>query len=129
MVDELEPYYQQIAESIESSIPDEWATARMEAVFFSGSSTYEGEYRRQSNGALRPFPTSREGERAFREIRRIFKLAGKAVWGRACFDLTRDGKFQMKWSYENCDENGDTIFDEEQEARRQEDRRARFATN
>jgi len=33
----------------------------------------------------------------------------------------------MKWGYENCDENGDTIWNEENWRRRQEERQQRLS--
>jgi hypothetical protein len=75
---------------------------------------------------LRDFGTIVRGERAFRELRRKFKETGKPLWGQASFELHSDGKFKMKWGYDNCDENGDTIFNEEEELKRSEERRKRL---
>ena len=44
-------------------------TAKMEAIFYADSSTYFGEYTRKSDGRPVDFGTTRNGERAFREIR------------------------------------------------------------
>ena len=128
MIDGIELLYQQIAESIEEAIPEEWTTAKMEALFYPGSSTYFGEYRRKADGKCRDFGTTRAGERAFRELRRTFRDAGKPLWGQACFELHSDGKFNMQWGYDNCDENGDMIFNEEQEIARHEERHKRLTS-
>jgi hypothetical protein len=128
MLDGIEMLYQEIAESIQGAIPEEWTRARMDVIFYSDGSTYEGEYIRKADGKLRGFATSPSGERAFRELRRMFKESDKALWGQASFELHPDGKFKMKWGYDNCDENGDTIFNEEEELRRCEERRKRLTS-
>lgn len=128
MIDGIELLYQQIAESIEEAIPDEWTTARMEAAFFSESSKYMGEYTRESDGVARDFPTSFEAARAFREIRKRFKEAGKPLWGRAIFEMDSQGKFKMHWDYDNCDEEGNAIFDEEEELKKAEERHRRLTS-
>ncbi len=129
MISGIEPLYQQIAESIQEAIPEEWATAKMEAIFYPGSSTYFGEYTRLADGRLRDFGTSRSGEQAFREIRKKFKEAGKKPWGQVAFELHSDGRFNMKLGYDGCDENGDTIFNEEEERKRHEERRNRLTSD
>lgn len=126
MIEGIERFYQQIADSIQDAIPEEWDAAKMEAIFFPGSSTYFGEYVRKADGKARDFPTSPAAESAFREIRRGFKKAGKKAWGQATFELYPDGRFNMAWGYENCNENGDTRFDEKEEMRRHEARRKRL---
>lgn len=126
MIDGIEPLYQVIAESIQQAIPEEWSTAVMEVIFHPQHSIYIGEYTRKADGIPRDFGTSQNANRAFREIRRKFKEAGKPLWGRAWFELHPDGKFNMKWGYDNCDENGDTPFNEEEEVKRHEERRIRL---
>jgi|SRR5271157_3578627 len=128
MIDGIEAIYQQIAESIQEAIAEEWSTAMMEAIFYNNSSTYFGEYTRKADGKLRDFGTTRSGERAFREARRRFRDAGNKPWGRATFELFPDGKFIMKLGYDGCDENGDTVFDEVEELRRHEERRNRLTS-
>src|SRR5437016_2475189 len=107
MIDGIEPLYQEIAESMVNAIPEDWSTAKFEAILYSGSSTYEAEYTRKTDGVVRGFQPADGGSRAFRQIRKMFEEAGKPLWGRACFELHSDGRFNMKWGYDNCDENGD----------------------
>ena len=126
MIPGIEPLYQQIAESIENAIPEDWNTAKMDAVFFPDSSQYRGEYTRASDGVARSFTTTLAGERAFREIRKLFKESDQPMWGRASFELQSKGKFNMKWGYDDCDENGFARFDEEEELRRSEERHQRL---
>jgi hypothetical protein len=121
MIDGIEQYYREIAESMSSAIPEEFSTAKFEAIFYEGSSHYEAEYRRKSDGVARAFQPADGGDRAFRQLRKKFKEAGKPVWGQATFELQSDGRFNMKWGYENCDENGNTRFDEEKELRRSQE--------
>ena len=126
MIDGIEPFYRQIADSIQAAIPEEWNSAKMEAIFYSGHSQYLGEYTRKSDGRSRSFATGRNGEGAFREIRRKFKEAGKPLWGSACFEIESCGKFNLGFCYENCDEQGNTYFDEDEEVRRGEERDRRL---
>jgi len=126
MIDGIEPLYLVIAESIPQAIPEEWSTATMEVIFYPHSSTYVGEYTRKADGVPRDFETSHSAQRAFREIRKKFKEAGKPLWGRAWFELQPDGRFNMKWGYDNCDENGDTRFDKKEEFKRHEERHRRL---
>jgi hypothetical protein len=126
MIPGLEPLYQQIAESIENAIPEDWNTAKMDAVFFPDGSQYTGEYTRASDGVARGFATALAGERAFREIRKLFEESDQPTWGRASFELQSNGTFNMKWGYDDCDGNGFARFVEEQELRRSEERRQRL---
>lgn len=127
MIEGVEPLYQAIAESIQETIDDDWSSAIMEAIFYSESSTYIGEYTRSVDGKARSFPTSGKGSRAFRALRERFREEGKPLWGRARFDLRPDGTFDIQWIYDNCDENGDTIFDPEQERKESDARYARLS--
>ncbi|MBL8816783.1 MAG: hypothetical protein JNL58_12185 [Planctomyces sp.] len=58
----------------------------------------------------------------------LFKGAGKPLWGRASFELTSNGKFNMKWGYEDCDNDGYAIFDEAIELRKSEERHRRLTS-
>jgi hypothetical protein len=127
MIPSIEAIYQQIAESIVEAINEPWSKAKVEAIFFADSITFEAEYTRIAGGVA-SFPTLLKGDRAFRELRNKFKAAGKPVWGQACFELEANGKFDMKWGYDNCDENGNTVFDEDEWARRHEERRVRLSS-
>jgi hypothetical protein len=126
MIEGIEPLYLEIAQSMVDAIPEEWSSARFEAIFFSGSSIYEAEYTRRSDGVVLSFQPTSAGSRALRQLRKKFKEAGKRLWGQARFELRPDGKFNMQWGYENCDDNGDTRFDEEAELQRSEQRRLRL---
>jgi hypothetical protein len=128
MIEGIEPFYQQIAESIQEAIPEEWTTARMDVLFYADGESYEGEYTRTADGKAVDFATTRKAERAFRGLRNKFKEAGKPLWGQASFELDSDGKFHMQWGYDNCDENGNTIFNEEEELKRREARRKRLTS-
>jgi hypothetical protein len=122
----LEALYQEIADAMKEAIPEEWSTARIEAIFYPECIQYDGEYTRKADGALRSFCTNERGERAFEELRNKFQEAGEPLWGQARFELRADGKFTMKWGYDNCDENGDTRFDVDELLKRAEDRHKRL---
>jgi len=126
MIEGIEGLYQQIADSIVEAIHEPWSVAKVEAIFYPDSITFEAEYVRQAGG-LASFATTLGGDRAFRELRKKFKEAGQPVWGQACFELRADGSFDMKWGYDNCDDNGDTIFDEVEWSRRHDERHKRIA--
>ncbi len=128
MIDGLEPLFQQIADSMMLAIPEEWATARFEAIFFPDGSTYEAEYTRGTDKRARSFQPASGGSHAFRQLREVFRASGKPLWGRACLELNSDGSFNMTWGYDNCDENGDSHFNEEQELRRHQERHKRLSS-
>lgn len=98
----------------------------MDAIFYDDSILYLGEYVSKADGLLRGFETGRDGERAFKELRKRFKEARQPLWGQASFELQSDGTFNMKWGYENCDEHGNTKFDEKEYHRIHEERRRRL---
>jgi hypothetical protein len=125
MIDGIEAIYQRIADARVKAIPLRWVSARSEATFFSDSIDFSGEYI-PTKGSPRSFKVGREITNAFEELRQRFKEAGKPLWGQAIFELQSDGKFNMKWGYDNCDENGDTIWNQEKWSRLQEERRLRL---
>jgi|GEM_PF-3459289 hypothetical protein len=128
MMEGIDQRYETIASSIRESISEAWKNATMEAVFYPNAIQYTGEYTRASDGVARSFATDRRSQRAFREIRQLFKEAAKPLWGRAIFELTSDGKFNMTWVYEGCDKEGNAIFDEEIEAQKHEERHRRLTS-
>ena len=125
MIPGIETFYDRIAYSIQGAIDENWTTATMDAIFFDDSITFFGEYT-TSDGRVMGFGTTRDGQRAFQELRQKFADSGKPLWGQATFEMNAEGKFTMNWGYENCDENGDTIFDEEREHQREDNRRKRL---
>jgi hypothetical protein len=126
MIDGIEILYQQIADSIVEAVREPWTIAIIEAIFYSDSITWETEYNREGGG-LASFAMPSRANSAFREIRRKFKEAGLPVWGQARFELNAGGKFKMTWGYDNCDKNGDTIFDEAEWSRRHDERTKRLS--
>ena len=125
MIDGIEDYYHRIADFITSAIDEPWKTAKLEAVFYEGSSTYLGEYTRPE-GSDCSFAVGMEGGRIFRQLRKEFESSGKPRWGQALFTLEESGSFKLEWGYDNCDENGYTIFDEELERQNSLDRTDRL---
>src|SRR4051794_13841655 len=125
MIEGIEPLYQRIAASIVEAIPQPWSSAQVNAIFYSDSIDFEAEYT-AADGGIGTFATTLDGDRAFRELRRKFKEAGKPLWGQALFVLQADGKFKMTFGYENCDEQGNTIFDADEWRRRFKERHKRL---
>lgn len=127
MIDGIEEAYEQIANSMIETIPEEWTAASFQAIFYPDGSVYEAEYIRKGDGKARGFQPAGGGSRAFRQLRKLFKDAGKPLWGSACLELKPDGKFNVKWNYEKCDPEGYAIFDADVELQRHEARRKRLA--
>lgn len=125
MIEGIETYYQRIADGIVDGIPEDWRHARVEVVFYSECSDYDGEYT-TDDGKERSFEVSDDACLAFRQLRKKFNESGKRVWGQATFELNADGSFNMKWGYDNCEENGDTIWDADEWSRKQNERRSRL---
>lgn len=126
MIPGVEPLYREIAEAMSAAIPEEWETATFEVIFFSRSIVFEAEYTRKADRVARSFLPARSGQRAFRQLRERFEGAGKKLWGRASFELRPDGAFNLKWGYDDCDENGFALFDADEEVRRSEARQRRL---
>ena len=126
MIEGIENIYERLADAITKAIPVAWSSARSEATFFSDNIDLSGEFVPVS-GSPRSFKVSRDITKAFEELRRKFKEAGQPLWGQASFELNADGKFNMKWGYDNCDANGDTNWNEDEWRRRKEERRVRLS--
>ena len=126
MIEGVEGIYQRLADAITDAIPVAWSSAKSEATFFSDNIEFSGEYM-PVTGSPRSFKVSREITNAFEELRQKFKEAGQPLWGQASFELQSDGKFNLKWGYDNCDANGDTIWNEDEWHRQKEERRIRLS--
>ncbi len=118
MIDGIEQFYQRIAESVQENIPEPWFTAWIDAIFFSDHAFYSGEYMTDEGCSPKSFATGREARRAFVDLRDLFKQARQPVWCKARFMIQSNGQFNMKWHYDDCDENGFARFDEETELKR-----------
>jgi hypothetical protein len=127
MIPGSEELFKTIAKSMIETIPEEWSSAQYDVIFFPDGSLYEAEYKRKADGVSRGFSPASEGARAFRRLRQLFREMGKPLWGRATFTLHPRGKFNISWGYDDCDENGDALFNEEQELQRHEKRRRRLS--
>jgi hypothetical protein len=111
----MEALYRQIGESIQQAIPESWLSAWMDATFFTEHTSYYAEYTPSDGSVPKSFAPERSGRRAFEQLRELFRQAGKPLWCRARFEIQADGKFNMKWVYDDCDENGYARFDEQLE--------------
>lgn len=126
MIDGAEALFHRIANAMAEAIPEEWTDAELFAEFYPDGSKYEAEYRRATDGALQGFQAASDASRAVRELRRAFQMSGKPVWGRCWFSLKCDGKFDLRWGYDGCDADGNTILDEEAWRHHDEERRRRL---
>jgi len=125
MIEGIEEIYQRLADAMNKAITADWSSARSEAIFYPDNIEFNGEYM-PVKGSPRSFKVSREMTNLFEDLRQKFKDAGKPLWGQAIFELNSDGKFNLKWGYDNCDENGNTIWNEEEWRRREEESRKRL---
>jgi hypothetical protein len=126
MIPGIEPLYQTISDSINEAISEDWITAAMEAVFYDGSISYYGEYISAGDCRAISFETAEESQAAFRELRNKFIEDRKKPFGRALFTLHADGAFHMKLGYDNCDDNGKTLYDGDKYIRQHRERHARL---
>src|SRR5216683_6361994 len=113
MIDGIGPFYQRIADGINSALPDVWRLAWMDAIVYDGSVSYYGSYLVGNEELCTDFETNRDAQRAFREMRTLWVKAGKVPWCRARFNLFSTGKFNLQLSYDDSDENGFARFDED----------------
>ena len=125
MVDDIEPFYRQLADGVASAIKTPWQTATVEAIFYTQSIAFNGEYWVAGDPVPKSFEVELNIVRVFRKLREKFNQAGKMPWGQATFHLESSGKFNMNWNYDKCDENGFVIFDEEADHERQRQIRLR----
>jgi len=124
MIPGIEAAYQVVAEEIEDALPGPWQHATIDGVYYPESEEFNGEFLNQS-GELECFRISIKVMKTFRQLREKFKKAGHRVWGQVSFRLYPDGTFNVKWGYDNCDENGTTIWDPDEWSRQQDERRDR----
>lgn len=117
MIPGIEDFYQLVASEMVNEIPGPWRQATIEVIYYPKSSDYHGEYVTDS-GKDRSFPMSEATRLAVDELRRKFQSSGQRVWGQFSFKLLADGTFNVKWGYDNCLENGDTIWDPDEWERR-----------
>lgn len=122
MLPGFEGLFQEIATMMADAIDEEWSTAHAYAVFYPGCTVSEGEYARKADGVPRGLDLPFEFREAADRLRRLFREAGRPVWGRFDFTLQPDRRFDVKWGYDSCDEQGDAIFDEDAEVQRIQDR-------
>jgi hypothetical protein len=118
MIEGIHEHFQQLATAIMHSISDPWSRATSEAIFFSEHIEFVNEFTRETDKKSVSFALNKDGRNAFMDIRELFKTANKPLWCRAKFIITSDGKFDMKWSYENCGESGFAKFDADIELQR-----------
>lgn len=119
MIPGIEEYYQIIAEEVMEVLPYRWEYAKVEAVFHYMAYRFEGVCRGRTLG-IRGFYVPEEAQAALIDLRELFRKAGKPVWGQVEFEFYPDGAFNVKWGYENCDADGNTIIVEEDEEAEEE---------
>lgn len=117
MIPGIEEFYQLIASEMVDQIPGPWRQATIEVIYYPSSSDYHGEYVHESGEEFSVL-VSETARLAVDELRRKFRDAGQRVWGQFHFKLHADGTFNVKWGYDNCLENGDTIWDPDEWDRR-----------
>jgi hypothetical protein len=76
MIDGLEPLFQQIADSMQEAIPEDWVTAQFEAIFYPDGSTYEAEYTRRADGKARSFLPASGGVVPFESLENCSERPG-----------------------------------------------------
>ena len=126
MIPGIEQFYQRIADSIQESITEDWSTALIEAVFYSSTISFHGEYVRAIDGVPRSLRPTLDGMGAFKDLRKLFKEDGKPLWGSATFEIESSGRFKMNWGYDDCDKEGNTLWDAEKWSRIEDERQFRL---
>ncbi len=113
-MDSFDRFCPSLANSIQEALNSEWISARIDAVFYPETSHYYGEYVPQVGASPRGFGPTLEAQEILRDMRDACHASGQPVWGQATFTLWLSGKFSLTFGYANCDENGDTRFNEEE---------------
>ena len=112
MTEELDALYSQVGSAIAKTVPDGWTSAWVQIVFFRQSTLSSGQYI-TADGTSRAIEIGPDVEAAFSAMRTLFRANHKPVWTRARLDLTPDGKFDVQWFYDPCDENGDAYYSQD----------------
>ncbi|MEM7315811.1 MAG: immunity protein YezG family protein [Planctomycetota bacterium] len=125
MVPGIEPYYQRLANSIMGVAPKNWERLIAQSTFYEGSARHFCEC--VKGGKSQSIPTPNDWDEILRELRTLFQIHDKKVWGQAEFTLTNSGEFNLDWGYEHLDENGFTKFDADKFLAENEARRKRLS--
>ena len=121
MSDPFRPYYQRISDGVISRLPGGgWHRAWMDAIFYPDRVSFHGSYQETENGFCLGYGTARDAEKAFEEIREVYKQDGRIPWCRARFDMFATGKFTFQINYDNCDPSGFARYDAQAEKEWQE---------
>ncbi len=125
MIPDLEPIYAKVGNAISDRLPNEWKVARVEVIYYPENVNYFGEFLHSDN-RIGSFHLGYELICSIDDLRQKFRDAGQPVWGSVVFELHADGKFSCKWSYDNCDENGNRRWDADEWTRMQNERSERI---
>jgi hypothetical protein len=109
----IEETYREIVDDLRDQIDEAWIKAKVRLVCYSDGASTTGYYIRKLDGVRQGLSPNTNFFRKIRSLRRMLRERDGRVWGRAIFQLDEDGTFEMLPSYDNCDENGDEIFDDE----------------
>lgn len=95
-----EDVYQQIADLIHQSIPEDWEEAWAYAEMEEASGLTYGRYRKQGAKETCSFQTGHQFYHLFDTLRTNLKKPGFDQWTKAKFSLQRNGKFHVDFEYE-----------------------------
>jgi hypothetical protein len=120
MIPGIEEHYQRIADALVATLPEGWRSVTVTAVFYADSISWYPESVTAS-GKLESVDCNRDLRWAFQDFRQAFREAGKLAWGEVVFTMHADGTINVQFKYENCDENGNRIWDAEEWSRRHDE--------
>lgn len=121
----IDKVYQAIADGIVDEMPELWRSARIDVTFYDGLVDFDGEFV-ANDGVSRSFNVNVQD--TIFQLRRMFIEARQPLWGQFVFLLSSAGQFDVKWGYENIDENGNTVFDERTWLKNRRERISRLAS-
>ena len=114
MIKDAKKYFEAFASMLTDDLPSNWVEVRFSAIFYSEGNTYTVRYV-DKNGSLLSTHFSDELCLEVNDFRDLFLSEGEPLWGAFLFVLNSNGSFRTHFDYDNCDGNGNKIFDADTE--------------
>lgn len=112
MPGDLEPIYERIATHLRARLPAEFTHACFDAIFYNGGSDWYISY--FTGGEERSYELEVDDKdcELGNSLRQQWIDAGELPWGRIRIQFYPDDCYETELSYDDCDDEGNAIFDE-----------------
>lgn len=99
MNDQIESLYHKIGQSIINSLPDQWMLAWVDAEISPEVNFINGGYLVSQDAKPASFKVNEDAIFAFEDLQNLMANPPKPIWKKAHFELSPDGKFDLKFEY------------------------------